>query len=238
MAGGLDHLVVVARDLDAQAELYRRLGFQVGARNRHDWGTLNHIVQFDGSFLELLTTEAGFQRPAHGAPVGLFVDTDRRLSGGARRLGDDGARRVSMRRADHRSVSTRPGSVRRRPFYFARQGYRPDGEAVEVAFSLALRAGCRDTKTPAFSCASSMRRKCSGIRRFRCMKTGRQALRGSFLPVPRRTSADIFRSLYRCCGSAMGEGGLRFRLARGAVDVLTPAHCGWGCLAQLPAGES
>ncbi|MFT5510038.1 MAG: hypothetical protein ACI89J_003129, partial [Hyphomicrobiaceae bacterium] len=62
MAGGLDHLVIVARDLDGQAALYKRLGFQVGARNRHDWGTLNNIVQFDGCFLELLTTEDGFQR--------------------------------------------------------------------------------------------------------------------------------------------------------------------------------
>jgi hypothetical protein len=42
------------RDLDA-AELYRRLGFTVGARNRHSWGTHNHVVQFPGFFIELLT---------------------------------------------------------------------------------------------------------------------------------------------------------------------------------------
>ena len=35
MARGLDHIVHAVRDLDAAAELYRRLGFQVGARNRH-----------------------------------------------------------------------------------------------------------------------------------------------------------------------------------------------------------
>ena len=43
------------RDLDAAAELYRRLGFKVGARNRHPWGTHNHLVQLPGFFVELLT---------------------------------------------------------------------------------------------------------------------------------------------------------------------------------------
>ena len=35
----LDHLVLAVRDLDAAAAFYRALGFQVGARNRHPWGT-------------------------------------------------------------------------------------------------------------------------------------------------------------------------------------------------------
>ena len=55
MARGLDHIVHAVRDLDAAAELYRRLGFTVGARNRHSWGTHNHIVQLPGFFIELLT---------------------------------------------------------------------------------------------------------------------------------------------------------------------------------------
>ena len=55
MARGLDHIVHAVRDLDAAADLYRRLGFTVGARNRHQWGTHNHIVQMPGFFIELLT---------------------------------------------------------------------------------------------------------------------------------------------------------------------------------------
>ena len=55
MARGLDHIVHAVRDLDAAADLYRRLGFTVGARNRHPWGTHNHIVQLPGFFIELLT---------------------------------------------------------------------------------------------------------------------------------------------------------------------------------------
>ena len=55
MPRGLDHIVHAVRDLDAAAELYRGLGFTVGARNRHPWGTHNHIVQLPGFFIELLT---------------------------------------------------------------------------------------------------------------------------------------------------------------------------------------
>ena len=39
----------------ASSALYRRLGFTVGARNRHPWGTHNQIIQLPGFFVELLT---------------------------------------------------------------------------------------------------------------------------------------------------------------------------------------
>ena len=50
----IDHLVIAVRDLDAAGRFYERLGFQVGARNRHPWGTENRLVQFRASFLELI----------------------------------------------------------------------------------------------------------------------------------------------------------------------------------------
>ena len=55
MPRGLDHIVHAVRDLDAAAALYRGLGFTVGARNKHPWGTHNHIVQMPGFFIEILT---------------------------------------------------------------------------------------------------------------------------------------------------------------------------------------
>ncbi|RYE71196.1 MAG: VOC family protein, partial [Hyphomicrobiales bacterium] len=53
-ARGLDHLVIGVADLDAAGAFYDDLGFRVGARNRHPWGTENRIVQFPGAFLELI----------------------------------------------------------------------------------------------------------------------------------------------------------------------------------------
>src|SRR5271155_5191374 len=70
MPRAIDHLVIPAHDLAAQTTLYRRLGFQVGARNRHPWGTENHIVQFDGFFLELIGLGEGFE--ASAAVPGVF----------------------------------------------------------------------------------------------------------------------------------------------------------------------
>src|ERR1051326_7669569 len=67
MPRGLDHLVHVVRDLDAAGKLYERLGFTVGARNRHPWGTHNRIVQLPGFFVELLTVGEG-ERIAPPAP--------------------------------------------------------------------------------------------------------------------------------------------------------------------------
>ena len=55
MARGLDHIVHAVRDLDVAAALYERLGFVVGTRNRHPWGTHNRIIQLPGFFIELLT---------------------------------------------------------------------------------------------------------------------------------------------------------------------------------------
>jgi hypothetical protein len=51
----LDHFVLSARDLDAAAECYGRLGFHVMPRMRHlDLGTSNHVIQFRDTYLELI----------------------------------------------------------------------------------------------------------------------------------------------------------------------------------------
>ncbi|MBZ0147420.1 MAG: VOC family protein, partial [Pseudorhodoplanes sp.] len=55
MTRGLDHIAHAVRDLDKAADFYRRIGFTVGTRNRHPWGTHNCIVQFPGFFIEILT---------------------------------------------------------------------------------------------------------------------------------------------------------------------------------------
>src|SRR5262249_34114206 len=55
MARSLDHIVHAVRDLDGAADLYRRLGFTVGARHKHPWGTHNHLLQLPVFSVELLT---------------------------------------------------------------------------------------------------------------------------------------------------------------------------------------
>jgi catechol 2,3-dioxygenase-like lactoylglutathione lyase family enzyme len=51
----LDHVVINTRDrTDAAAELFTRLGFQVGARGFHTLGSINHTIVFGTDYLELL----------------------------------------------------------------------------------------------------------------------------------------------------------------------------------------
>ena len=76
MPRGIDHLVLAVHDLDAAGAFYEALGFRVGARNRHPWGTENRIVQFSGVFLELITVGEGATIAPHGPrhfSFGAFV---------------------------------------------------------------------------------------------------------------------------------------------------------------------
>src|SRR6476646_3843661 len=135
MARGLDHIVHAVRDLDAAAALYRGLGFTVGARNRHPWGTHNHIVQFPGFFIELLTLaepdklgEDGFSR-LFGAYNRDFLKTDQGLS-----LLILESRDAAADAKDFRATGIAGSEVMR----FEREGKRPDGSAVKLGFSLAF----------------------------------------------------------------------------------------------------
>lgn len=138
MARGLDHVVHAVHDLDGAADFYRRLGFTVGARNRHPWGTDNHIVQFPGFFLELLTV---------AEPGKIIEATARQFSFGAY-LRDwlrerEGLAMLVLESRD--AAADREAFARARIgdfelFRFERQGRKPDGAAMKVAFSLAFAA--------------------------------------------------------------------------------------------------
>jgi catechol 2,3-dioxygenase-like lactoylglutathione lyase family enzyme len=139
---GLDHIVHAVRDLDAAADLYRRLGFTVGARNRHPWGTHNHVVQLPGFFIELLTVG---EPEKLGADVfselfGRFNQEFLQTSQGFSLLileSSDAARDA----AEFAQAKIGVSNAAR----FERAGKRPDGSDVKVAFSLAF---VRDDRAP------------------------------------------------------------------------------------------
>jgi catechol 2,3-dioxygenase-like lactoylglutathione lyase family enzyme len=53
---GIDHCIVLVRDLDAARAQYQRLGFTVSSRGLHppDHGTGNHTIMFEREYVELL----------------------------------------------------------------------------------------------------------------------------------------------------------------------------------------
>jgi len=143
MARGLDHIVHAVRDLEAGADLYRRLGFTVGARNRHPWGTHNHIVQLPGFFVEVLTMAEPEKLGDDGISK-LFGDYNRRFleagEGFSLLILESHDAQADARAFDATKIAA--SDVVR----FEREGKRPDGSPVKVAFSLAF---ARDALSPA-----------------------------------------------------------------------------------------
>ena len=138
MTRRIDHLVVAVRDLEAAAGFYQRLGFQVGARNRHPWGTENRIVQLSGSFIELIALgeEAGIPPHAPGLfSFGAFVRDYLQHREGLAMLVLD-----SSDAAADAALFAERGIGSFAPFHFERTGRRPDGSETKVAFTLAFAA--------------------------------------------------------------------------------------------------
>ena len=70
---GIDHAVIMAKDLDKAAESWKRLGFTVSPRGTHSahMGTGNYTIMLDPDYLELL----GVLTPTElNAPARAFLD--------------------------------------------------------------------------------------------------------------------------------------------------------------------
>jgi len=136
MPHGLDHIVHAVRDLDAAAEFYARAGFTVGARNRHAWGTHNRIVQLKNAYIEILTVAEPEKIAPHGARSFSFGAFNRDFL--ASREGFSMLiLNSSNAAADARSFEA-TGIGGFEVFDFSREGAKPDGTPVKLAFSLAF----------------------------------------------------------------------------------------------------
>ena len=51
---GIDHVVILVRDLDRARDTYERLGFTLTPRGHHTLGSKNHCIVFGSDYLELL----------------------------------------------------------------------------------------------------------------------------------------------------------------------------------------
>ncbi len=150
LAGGLDHIVHAVRDLEGAAARYARFGFTVGARNRHPWGTHNVIVQFPGVFIELITV---------GEPEKIVPPAPRKVSFGAFTR-DFLARQEGLSMLVLESRDARADAAAYQAsgfgdfdvFDFEREGRRPDGTPVKVAFSLAFAMDPRSPSAGFFAC--------------------------------------------------------------------------------------
>lgn len=218
-ARGLDHLVIGVADLDAAGAIYEKLGFRVGARNRHPWGTENRIVQFPGAFLELITVGDATLIPPH-AP--------RRFSFGAF-VRDALARGEGMSMLVLESHDAAGDAVGFRndgigdfePFFFERQARRPDGTEVRVAFSLAFADNPAAPECGFFLCQQHEPQNFWNPA-FQQHQNGASGLSAVFLAAREPAAQRAFLSTFSGAGSfATAEAGLRLPLPRGRLEVLT-----------------
>jgi catechol 2,3-dioxygenase-like lactoylglutathione lyase family enzyme len=219
-ARGLDHLVIGVADLDAAGSFYADLGFRVGARNRHPWGTENRIVQFPGAFLELITVGDATLIPPH-APrhfsFGAFVrDALARGEG------------MSMLVLESHDSAGDAGSFRAagigdfEPFFFERQARRPDGSEVRVAFSLAFADNAAAPDCGFFVCQQHEPQNFWNPA-FQQHENRVSGLSAVFLVAQEPAAqADFLGAFSGAESFATPEAGLRLPLPRGRLEVLTP----------------
>jgi len=220
MARGLDHIVHAVRDLDAAAALYERLGFLVGARNRHPWGTHNRLVQLPGFFIELVTVaepdklgEDGFSR-LFGAYIRDFL---------TRQEGFSGLLLASTDATRDATLFRDPGIAASDALHFEREGRSPDGRPVTVGFSLAF---ARDPGAPDIGFAACHHHTPENFWNpaFQAHPNGATGVAGVVLVAENPANHHIFLS------AVAGEreplvtaGGVRIATPRGIIQVMEPA---------------
>src|ERR1700754_2481414 len=136
MPHGLDHIVHAVRDVDAAAEFYASAGFTVGARNRHPWGTHNRVVQLKNCYIEILTVAEPGKIMSHGVNSFSFGTFNRDFL--AHREGFSMLILNSRNAVEDARAFKSSGISDFEVFDFGREGTKPDGTPVKLAFSLAF----------------------------------------------------------------------------------------------------
>lgn len=222
MARGLDHVVHVVRDLEAAGELFDMLGFTVGTRNRHPWGTDNRIVQMPGFFVELLEIAQPEAIVPHGESSFSFGAFNRdflaEVGPGLSMLvleGNDPA-------ADKLEFDT-AGFGGLDLFDFARQGKRPDGSEVEVAFSLAFAREAASPHAGFFTCLQRRPENFWAPDLQRHMN-GTTGIAGVVLTAPEPAAHLDFLSVFVGVDFRRAVDGWHIaRTPRGDIDLMSPA---------------
>ena len=218
MPRAVDHHVIAAHDVPEQEALYRRLGFQVGARNRHPWGTENHIVQFDGAFLELIGLGDEFAAPHPEEAVYPFAGFIAGYLGKREGLAMLVVRSADAE-ADRRSFEAAGiGGFAR--FDFARKGRRPDGREVEVAFSLAFAASPALRETGFFVCQQHFPEN-FWSRAAQVHPNGALGVAGLTLVCDEPAAAIPFLAAFLDAPAQMIEGGVAFAADGTQVECVT-----------------
>jgi hypothetical protein len=221
MPHGFDHVVHAVCDVDAAADVYIRAGFTVGTRNRHPWGTHNRIVQLKNCYLELLEVAEPEKIVPHEVRFFSFGAFNRdfltRQEGLSMLL-------LNSRDAieDARSFEA-SGIGAFDVFDFAREGKRPDGTVVKLAFSLAC---TRDPTSPDLGLAACQHHFPENFWNpaFQNHANGAQRVSGVVMVALEPARHREFLKAYIGAGEmAAHEGGVTACTENGDIEILEPS---------------
>jgi Glyoxalase-like domain len=208
------------RDLDAAGDRYAQLGFTVGARNRHSWGTHNRIVQFPGVFIELITIgEPERIRPARPRSIsfGGFTADFLRKTEGLSMLVLEG--KGASDAAAFRAAGIGDFDV----FDFEREGKRPDGATVKVAFSLAFASDPRAPDTGFFTCQQHFPENFWNPA-FQAHRNGVSGVAGVVLAAENPADHHVFLKAFSGVTDLKSTStGITIETPRGEIQVMDPA---------------
>ena len=217
---GIDHLVLSARDLERQRDLYRRLGFTITPTAQHPFGTANSIIQLQGCFLELLTvadesliTEAVGDQFSFGAFNRDFLAVQEGFS----MLVFEG----TDARAD-RAEFAKSGLTTYVPFDFERKARQPDGTEVTVGFSLTF---VTHADMPHFAFFTCQQHAPEYFWKPDYQKHANTAQTVSDVIMVADRPTDYARFFERLQGTgavAIADGNITVQTARGIITVVTP----------------
>jgi catechol 2,3-dioxygenase-like lactoylglutathione lyase family enzyme len=216
----IDHVVIAVHELDETAALYRRLGFQVGPRNRHPWGTENRLIQFGSSFIELISMGTDTHLiPPHQPrkfSFGAFVQDYLREREGIAMLvlSSEDARFDAAMFADH-------GIGDFEPFSFSRESKSPDGTETQVSFTLAFATDAAAPELGFFVCQQHYPENFWN-KSFQQHANGARNVSVVTMTSPEPERHRTFLTEFGCnTPRSIPAGGLRCDLDGGCIEVLS-----------------
>jgi Glyoxalase-like domain len=220
MPHGLDHIVHAVRDLDAAAEFYARAGFTVGARNRHSWGTHNRIVQLKNAYIEILEVAEPQKIVPHGERSFSFGAFNRDFVGAHQ--GFSMLILNSSNAAEDARSFEASGIGGYEVFEFAREGKKPNGTTVKLAFSLAF---VSDPKSPNVGFAVCQHHFPQNFwdPAFQTHANGAKAIAGVAMVAENPTDHHIFLKAFTGVSDLHSSStGVRARTENGDIEIMEP----------------
>ncbi len=212
---GLDHVMMIQRDLGGAAEAYARLGFQVTRRMYHPFGTANNLIMFERDFLELLGVVEPEKIDATSAALEAFLEVREGIGAIACLSTDARADQAEFEAKGIASGAMRP---------FRRPVMLPGGCEVEAVVDTVWAV---DRETPLVIPFLSQQhvREAIWVPEWQVQPNGAKALCVVVLvdDPPRGRLASHLTKFFDPGMAHDAPGGVRFGTPNGSILILTPA---------------